>query len=566
MSHDGLPRASPESVGVQPGAIQGFLDDAVRSGVELNSFMLYRSGKVVAEGWWWPYRADLPHMLHSATKSFLSVAVGLAIHDGHFNLEDRVVSFFPDRVPSDASEYLLAMTVEDLLTQTSGHGSGQSGGEWRSIEGSWIDKFFSTQVEHKPGTTFVYSSATSFMLSAIVSKAVGQPVRDYLETRLFRPLGIKMLAWDIGPEQINPGGNGVSCLSSDFLKLGILHLKEGMWNGQQILPKAWVEKATTSQRGNKYGYQWWTNPAGYFFAGGLFGQTATVFPGHDAVLVTTAAVPRSAVLEALIGRHFPAIFASSEPLAYDSDANIKLGSQLRSLRLLPEFQKTEASARVADVSRERFVAKANEDGIVSFALDFQADRCILHVQDGRGFHRVQIGLQDWLESETSLSGAKLHHGYEHSQLRVMAGGRWTKEDQFEMTIQFHETAWRDTIVVAFVNDFTAASMDRSVNVNSFSTRRPTVWASILVTGKELESLELGANSPKAFSASVSSVGELLDNAATRAVLEEEIPHLLQSTRLDKARPYTLQMLCGHVEGFDEEIMAKIDGRLSKLQL
>jgi hypothetical protein len=175
---DGLNRAPSESVGVNPEDIMNFLDDAENSRIELNSFMLYRSGSVIAEGFWWPYRSDLPHMLHSATKSFVSVAVGLAIQEGYFSLDSIVTSFFPDHVPKNASPHLLSMTVEDLLTQTSGQAQGSSGGEWRWIKTSWIDEFFKIPVPDKPGTSFRYTSATSFMLSAIISRTTGQTIRE----------------------------------------------------------------------------------------------------------------------------------------------------------------------------------------------------------------------------------------------------------------------------------------------------------------------------------------------------------------------------------------------------
>jgi len=171
---DGLARAAPETRGVAPAAIQAFLDDAARLGVELNSFMIWRGGAVIAEGSWWPYGPARRHMMHSATKSFLSAGVGLALSEGRFALEDRVVSFFPDELPTAVSANLARMTVEDLLTQTSGHAQGASGSIWRGIATSWIAEFFKIPVVYAPGSTFKYTSANSFMLSAILSRTTGQ--------------------------------------------------------------------------------------------------------------------------------------------------------------------------------------------------------------------------------------------------------------------------------------------------------------------------------------------------------------------------------------------------------
>ncbi|CAK7215109.1 hypothetical protein SBRCBS47491_002370 [Sporothrix bragantina] len=478
---DGLAGASPESAGIRSADISAFLDDLETSGVEVHTLMLYRAGSVVAEGSWWPYRADRPHMMHSATKSFLSVAVGLAIEEGFFALDSKVVDIFPEQAASATTEIsanLGAMTVKDLVTQTSGHAHGVSGGQWRSIATSWIAEFFKLPAVHTPGTKFVYTSATSFLLSAIISTTTGMSVREFLEPRFCQPLGIKLLAWDVGPDNICSGGNGISCLPSDFLKLGILHLQKGKWNGKQILPVPWTTAATTSQRGNPYGYHWWTSPEGPYWASGFFGQMCYVFPEHDAVLVTTSAVPHDVGLQ---GTH--------------------------------------------------------------------------------------------VEGITTLSGAKLHHGYEYPSMRVVATAAWTKPDTLQMVLQFVESAFRDTITVRFFIDkngstSTLAQLDRSVNVNSFKTQRPPLFGAVLRTGKELASPQLkavmdAAKATMRFSTSGSTVGELLSHPASKAILEQEIPDIMQNPRIDKARMFTLDLIMRHA-GLTEEDLARINKKLAAI--
>ena len=488
---DGLPRATPESAGYSSKHIQAFLEDAATSGVELHSFMLFAKSQIITEAFWWPYRADLPHMMHSATKNFLSVAVGLAIQEGYFQLDSPVVSFFPNRVPKNASRNLLSMTVEDLLTQTSGHGYGVSGGEWRSVQSSWVDSFFSIPVDNEPGTAFAYSSATSYMLSAIISETTGQSVAQFLEPRFFRHLGITMCRWDVGPDGVNPGGNGLTCRTSDFLKLGILHLQEGVWEGRQILPKEWVQQATKAQRGNEYGYHWRAHTNGIYWASGIFGQFVIVFPESGAVLATTAAVGSGATpLHELIDRHFPAFFTKpQEP----TDTSSELRTYTSSLRVLSEFPTSGIadpvrSAISRTISKETFFAATNQDSVFSFALDFsKKSDGVLQLHDSKGFHQVRIGLTGWVESYTSLSGGKLHHSYELPQLRYMASGYCLSDHEFRIVLHFHETTFCDTIEISFSQDYGMAKLERSVNVNSFGTRRPTVFAARLIKGEELSS-------------------------------------------------------------------------------
>src|SRR5262245_28681141 len=193
---DGFPRTRPESVGVSPAAITAYLDEMQRANFEMHSFMLYRRGKVIAEGWWAPYRAERIHMMHSLTKSVAACGVGFAIAEKRFGLQDKVVSFFGDELPATVEPELAAMTVEDLLTMRTGHPREVSGAEWRPIRTSWVAEFFKIPVVRPPGTEWLYTSAATYMLSAIVTKTTRQRLEEYLRPRLFAPLDIKGYGWE----------------------------------------------------------------------------------------------------------------------------------------------------------------------------------------------------------------------------------------------------------------------------------------------------------------------------------------------------------------------------------
>jgi CubicO group peptidase (beta-lactamase class C family) len=430
---------------------------------------------VVAEGWWWPYRADRRHMMHSLTKSVTACGVGLAIAEGHFGLDDKVVSFFKEDLPAKVDPKLAAMRVQDLLTMRTGHAEETSGSVWRQIKTSWIAEFFKIPLAYQPGTTFVYTSASSFMLSAIVTKTTGQTLRDYLEPRLFRPLGIRGLSWDVGPGGISPGGNGLSWRTADSLKLGMLHAQNGLWKGQRILPEQWVRSATRPQvEQGQYGYQWWIGPGKTYYALGLFVQLSIVFPEHDAVLATTAAIDGSEKLLPIVWKHFPSAFTADGAATARSPADARLADRCTHLRLLPPLAHSH-SPLAAAISGRTFAIESNEDEVKAVRFDFTADRCVFHLRDNRGEHRVVVGLRDWIEGDTSMTGNKLHHQYELDRMRVVAGGRWLDERTFEMTWQFVESAFRDRVVCRF--DGENMTLDRSVNVNSAATSRPTLRGS-----------------------------------------------------------------------------------------
>lgn len=469
---DGLTRSAPEAQGVPSAEILAFLQDVAAANLELHSFMLMRNQHVIAEGWWWPYRADRLHMTHSLTKSVTASAVGLAIDEGRFGFDDKVVSFFPEYVPANASANLRAMTVKDLLTMRSGHDQETSGSVWRPIKTSWVAEFFKIPVVHAPGTHFQYTSAASYMLSAIISKTTGQSMAEYLTPRFFEPLGIDKWQWDTSPGGISPGGNGLSWNTAASLKLGALHAQLGEWNGKRVLSEKWVRAATSKQaRGDQdgaYGYQWWIGPNGTYFALGLFTQVTLVFPQHNATLAVLGAIDGSKRLMEIVWKHFPAAFGGTA-LPANATAAARLTERTAHLNLLPRLVETD-SPLASKLSGKRFAIQANDQSVKSVSFDFTDGACIYRMSDEEGEHQITAGLAEYLEQHTSMTGHRLHHEYRPKRQAVVAGARWLSPDKLEMTWQFVETAFRDTVLCTFTGD--KVTIDRSVNLNSKETRLP----------------------------------------------------------------------------------------------
>ena len=292
-----LPRSTPEAQGISSQAIREFVAAADQVNT-LHSFMLVRHGQVIAEGWWKPEAADKLHVLHSLTKSFNATAVGLAIAEGKLNLDDPVLKFFPADAPTEVSENLKAMKVRDLLTMSCGHDS-----EPKTVGGApSVKQFLAHPVVHQPGTHFQYNSMGSYTLAAIVTKVTGQTSYDYLQPRLFAPLGIENIEWPSSPEGYSLAGGGLKAHTEDIAKLGQLYLQKGKWHGQQLLPEKWVEQATSKQVPNDqeshskigidwqqgYGFQFWRCTHNAFRGDGAAGQLCVVIPEKDAVIAITA--------------------------------------------------------------------------------------------------------------------------------------------------------------------------------------------------------------------------------------------------------------------------------------
>jgi CubicO group peptidase (beta-lactamase class C family) len=290
-----LPRASPESQGVDTVKVLEFIDAADKKVNSMHSFMMLRNGKVVAEAWWAPESPDKPHVLWSLSKSFTSTAVGFAVAEGKLTVEDPVLKFMKeDELPKDVSPNLKAIHVKDLLTMSTGH---QDEPMMRG-QTEWTKTFLKHPLPHQPGSHFQYNTPATYMQSVIVQRATGEDILDYLEPRLFQPLGIKSPKWDKSPEGISLGGYGLYLCTEDVAKFGQLYLQRGNWKGKQLLPESWVDEATSKQVSNGsnatsdwnqgYGYQFWRCRHDAYRGDGKDGQFCIVMPKQSTVVVMTA--------------------------------------------------------------------------------------------------------------------------------------------------------------------------------------------------------------------------------------------------------------------------------------
>lgn len=263
--------------------------------------MVVRKGHVVAEGWWAPYSADRPHLLYSLTKSFTSIAVGLAIADGLLTLDDRVVDVLPDHVPADISDQGRRLTVHHLLSMTAGHPTDSLTEAWELEPGDLTKGFLRVPFTQTEGARHVYDNATTYVLARMVERVTGRGLPEFLDERLFWPMGIYHADWDRVAGGAAFGFHGLHLTTEAIAAFGELLLRGGLWGGKQLVPREWVELATSPQietlqfEDNSrpadsvagYGYQFWMSRDGYR-GDGAFGQLCMIYPEHDLVVAVTA--------------------------------------------------------------------------------------------------------------------------------------------------------------------------------------------------------------------------------------------------------------------------------------
>jgi len=294
--------ASPSSQGMEGALLDAALQEARRERLDLQGMLVIRHGLIVQEAYFPPYGPQTPHELYSCTKSFVSALTGIAIQRGYLQgVSDPVLGFFPGRQFPHPDPRKKAMTVENLLTMSSGLAWTEADSTYRELYASsrdWVAYVLGQPMQADPGSFFWYSSGNSHVLSSILQEKTPKGTYEFAREALFRPIGIADPEWDRDPAGVPIGGWGLKLVPRDMARLGLLYLHDGAWNGSPVVPSAWVRASTrksiTATETMGYGYQWWIDESTPLFAAlGRFGQGIFVVPSRDLVVVFTARIDSS---------------------------------------------------------------------------------------------------------------------------------------------------------------------------------------------------------------------------------------------------------------------------------
>ncbi len=468
----GLPRSSPESQGVSSKAIRQFIAAANASGLGWHSFMLMRHGYVVAEGWWKPFEPSSTHTLYSLSKSFTSTAIGLLVKDNKLNIEDKVISFFPDESPATSDDNLKQMKVKHLLTMNTGHGEDTLPKLWASGD-AWTKTFLAQKVDFVPGTHFLYNTGATYMLGAIVYKITGKTLKEFLKTRLFQSLDIQGYDWETSPQGLNTAGYGLRVKTEDIAKFGQLYLQNGKWNGKEILSEAWVKDATSyqtkSQDGNGdwsqgYGYQFWRCKPGFYRGDGAYGQFCIVMPEQDAVLaVTSESWDMQKSMTTIWDNLLPAIQTGS--LSEDKSELAELKKDLKALTL-PIVKSSLQSNALAKYNGKRFKLEANDYSAEHTQFDFSKDGCNWTTKTANGNTSIQFGWEKWVTNNENALYIFPLKGRLHMPSRIAGTATWINENTLQLNARFIDAIHGDKITCTFNANNTTISFLNSVSENS----------------------------------------------------------------------------------------------------
>jgi CubicO group peptidase (beta-lactamase class C family) len=402
--------ATPEEQGMDSEKLAQMVEQIQQDKLALDSLLIVRNGTLVTELYGYPYGSAQVHFVASATKSVMGTLVGIALQKGAIkDVKQSLFSLLPDEGVANLDAQKQAITLEDLLTMTSGldcHEHPAPGEAIMQASPNWVQFMLDLPMAAKPGTKFNYCTGAVELLSAVVQQATGTSAREFANQNLFAPLGIGPLPeaqWPSDPQGVTLGGYGLALTPREMAKLGYLFLNQGQWEGKTVVPASWVATSTASHanRGEKkeYGYLWWVDPQGKWYAAlGLGGEHIFVHPAENLVVVFTSDLPIDAPdsdltpLQELLDRYILPAIKSGRPLPANPNSLARLEAGIQALAQPQPTAPPALPAIAAEISDKTYTLEDNPFGWHTMAFYFQdkADEVTVTIDD----QEVAIGLDN----------------------------------------------------------------------------------------------------------------------------------------------------------------------------
>lgn len=266
----------------------------------ISSIVISQTGDLVAEEYFGRMNARQTHNIKSASKSVLSILVGIAIDEGFLEgVDQHIGEFFPQYFQSNPDSLKEAITIGDLLTMRSGLSSTSRSryGRW-VISDNWIQYKLNREMSGRPGVDRDYSTGNTHLLSVIITRASGMSTRAFANTYLFEPMDIRLGGWDRDPQGYYMGGNNMALRPRDMVKIGELMMNMGVYNGEQLISPEWIVESVKPVTGRRpgvinYGYLWFRRESAgldVVYAFGNGGQYIMIIPEIEAVIAVTTRI------------------------------------------------------------------------------------------------------------------------------------------------------------------------------------------------------------------------------------------------------------------------------------
>ena len=449
--------ATPEQMGIRSKDILRYVQKLDRANLATHSVIIARHGHVIFEKYWAPYQKDELHRIYSATKSFVSIAIGFLAQDGLIDLDDPIIRYFPEESKNLRDDNMRAQTIRQMLMMATAKVNLNWFLEKRKDR---VAEYFINDPEksHPPGTVFAYDSTGSFVLGALVERLTGMKLLDYLRLKALDRLGFSKEAYML----TCPGGHSWSdsallCTPMDWMRVAQFMLQQGSWNGEQLLDKEYAALATSKQietdmssqyRYNclGYGYQFWMCYGKSYYFSGSGVQVAICVPEKDMVLVVTSDDSNFWNSRTLTAGHtkidgfFDLIVENAVDGPIPECGASELEAYCRNLKL-PVAKGSKTSSFAGRVDGVTFALRENPMGITDFRLDFHGDGGVFTYTNAQGKKELPFKMgenvlcpfpQDGYYGEVAEQLADVHY-------RCAVSAAWLAERQFSIMVQIIDT-------------------------------------------------------------------------------------------------------------------------------
>lgn len=300
------PTSSPGRQSMSSELLEAAMEEADSVGF-IDAMIVVRNGHIIAEEYYNGFDRSTPHNVMSVSKSFLSAVAGLAMDQGYFAIDDRILDYLPEYNDLEADPRISNVTIRHLLTMRMGiKGEADDNyGVYAELYGSpdWVKATLESEMIDDPGEKMHYNTFQTHLLSVIISRATNQSTLDFGREVLFDPMGIDLDFWEQDPQGYYFGGNSMYVTPREMAALGFLYLNLGIINDTPIIPDSWITFSLSASsnfthpnewgawKDYNYAYLWWLgkiNNYNMFMAYGYGGQFVVAFPELELIIVTTA--------------------------------------------------------------------------------------------------------------------------------------------------------------------------------------------------------------------------------------------------------------------------------------
>ncbi len=416
---NGWQSSTPEAQGIDSEKLTEVLDVIKNQSIPINSLLVIRNGAVVLDAYFYnPYSGKYPHDMASVTKSVMTTLIGIAAGQGKINLDQTLISFFPERTIANLDSRKEHITVRHLAGMVNGFESGCLADDLGTLQRmraikDWIQNSLDRKMVQEPGKYFCYDSPGMHLLSAILQESTGQTALEFAQQYLFGPLGIQDVYWESDLQGRTNGYGDLHIKPLDAAKIGYLFLNKGVWDGVQIVPADWVAQATTPHvkaGDDQYGYGWWIAESSYG-ARGRGGQNIFVVPSLNAIVVTTGAGFEYDLIDPYLSA---SVIDPNKPLPPNPKGEETLKDALEAFIQPPPALPASATPNAAqEISGKTYLMDSNLLGIDALTMEFvDPKEASIFIKHEGGDIVLRIGLDN--DYRQSTDGSLLRGYWEDS--------------------------------------------------------------------------------------------------------------------------------------------------------